>query len=254
MLSRYLQARIVLLRPVLANLIKLRWRPTGRQHFTDSDNLSQSIETQCAVSCVAAARDAISVIDTYGTFEVSGRHTIDDKYLNTWWNNVLYLFSASISLIAACICDEIVNAIGIHAVAESWKTALRLLHCYEEHGPWVQQLSDILKRLARKSTKGLLEVDSENTRGHHLFAKSPYNSPPQSWCSHRDAIASDISNTLGARCDISVNTDFPEGPRSPILESDMTPPTAHFLDRDLSELLCFLDDPFPIFGPEIFDT
>ncbi|KAJ4179287.1 hypothetical protein NW755_012631 [Fusarium falciforme] len=186
-------------------------------------NLSHQIAVECAISCASAACEAIDTISTH-VIGYSSTNTHGCDLTNTWWSNVLYLYSAGTALIAACICDEVVDRFGKSTIIASWNLALNLFRHYGAVSAWAGQLSCILQALAHKAQTGL----------------------------HLDTYGSGVDEL---NMDLTMCND---GTANSFSQIDlgrfaMLQPDYQLLNNiDLDTILDFGDDPFNLFGNGMF--
>ncbi|KAG9252423.1 uncharacterized protein F5Z01DRAFT_638296 [Emericellopsis atlantica] len=150
--QRLYQARTALLRPLLSNLLRSP-QPNASVDKATTCLLTRSIAVQCAVSCVAAAQETLRIVGTYHCHGSSwgsdpGMSPQGVDLTNTWWNNVLYLYTAATALLAARLCPEVRIQVGPVELDASWELVLRLFLQYKDRESWVGQLAETLGRLA----------------------------------------------------------------------------------------------------------
>ncbi|KAM6519030.1 hypothetical protein FALCPG4_012685 [Fusarium falciforme] len=221
--QRSLQSRIILLRPVLSHLVRVKQQSGMDQPLIDHPNLSHQIAVECAISCASAACEAIDTISTH-VIGYSSTNTHGCDLTNTWWSNVLYLYSAGTALIAACICDEVVDRFGKSTIIASWNLALNLFRHYGAISAWAGQLSCILQALAHKAQTGL-----------HL----------DTYGSGVDELNMDLTMCNDGTANSFSQIDFS---RFAMLQPDY-----QLLNNiDLDTILDFGDDPFNLFGDGMF--
>lgn len=201
----------------------------------ESYDLSRQITVQCSAACVAAAIEAIETIqsqqhhpgiDTNEPAAVNGT--------NVWWNNVLYLYSAATSLIAACICKDVILVIGRPAVDKAWAHAMALLRRYSLNGPWVQRLVHLLESLAAKSETELISeapCESEENSGAGADSSTPNLQP------------------AGVHFGPSGNPTYTGKDDFPL---DMTSMDSLVDDIDIDVFLEYSNDPFAFLGNGVF--
>uniref|UniRef100_A0A8H7N652 Zn(2)-C6 fungal-type domain-containing protein n=1 Tax=Bionectria ochroleuca TaxID=29856 RepID=A0A8H7N652_BIOOC len=95
---RFLHARILLLRPVLASFCL---SSQGGELVQSAESLEVRTLKECAIMCVSTAQKIISVLLKYQAIDGS------IGYLPAWWYRVYYVYTAATVLIAAKLRPEV---------------------------------------------------------------------------------------------------------------------------------------------------
>ena len=236
---RYLQARIVLLRPLLTQLVKQQQQPAENGQLSDPLSLSSRTATQCAITCVAAAGQAISIVSDYGFLDSCGATLNNSTIVNTWWTNILYLYSAATALIAANMCESVLAVIGKSEIASSWNIAMDLFDRFRTHGTWVEQLSDNLRSMERNTIA--LQTNIRRSDAHQTLIANEHVS-----YNDNDRSGEQFEGPVMQETSVSQVQDpfLSDIPRSPL----------HFPlgDADFDELLQLIDNPFSGYSGDAF--
>ncbi|SPO06315.1 related to C6 transcription factor [Cephalotrichum gorgonifer] len=137
---RFLQARLLLLRPVLSRFCL---EPTGPNNPPPkADTLRGRVVRECASFCVVTAQDLISAL---------AEHQPQDgaqNLLPAWWYRIYYVYTASIVLVVAKLRPDIFD------VRKSWDQAMAILHNHEKFGPPARRCIAVLNILSDKIMQG----------------------------------------------------------------------------------------------------
>ncbi|KAF9869297.1 C6 transcription factor [Colletotrichum karsti] len=131
---RLLHARMLLLRPMLARFCLSESSPTH-------DDLSSRVMQQCAMVCVEAAQNLISVIVQFQ------KHDGTLGLLPAWWYRVFYIYTAATVLIAARLRPAVFSSLDI---SRSWNQGMALLKDHENLGPSPRRCAAALQILSTK--------------------------------------------------------------------------------------------------------
>nr|XP_036586895.1 C6 transcription factor [Colletotrichum truncatum]KAF6797452.1 C6 transcription factor [Colletotrichum truncatum] len=134
---RLFHARMLLLRPMLARFCLSNCSDSSQAH----DDLSSRVIQQCAMVCVEAAQNLISVIVQFQ------RHDGTLGLLPAWWYRVFYIYTAATVLIAARLRPAVFSSLDI---SRSWNQAMALLHDHENLGPSPRRCAAALQILSTK--------------------------------------------------------------------------------------------------------
>lgn len=133
---RFLHARILLLRPILSQVCL----PNAIAE-SDTERLSNRLQKQCALECVATARATIKIF-----FD----HQVSDGtvgLLPAWWYRLYYLFSASTVLIAAKLRPDVFPTEEIN---QSWEQAIHVFETLKKVSQSAQKCVTALRILSSK--------------------------------------------------------------------------------------------------------
>lgn len=137
--SRFLHARILLLRPVLSRFC-LSYSPAEVEGFR-GDTLQERVVEQAAQLCVSTAQTIVTVLIEHQA--VDGTVGL----LPAWWYRVYYVYSAATILIATRLRPE---AFAATDVARSWTQAMAVLKSHEKFGNSVRRCVAALHILSAK--------------------------------------------------------------------------------------------------------
>lgn len=151
--AQYLHLRTLLFRPVLRQFC-------NAQASTQDDGPSSGVviphylALRCSILCVAASQQLVDLV--YSNRNADG----SSEVLPAWWNNILYVYTSAIVLIAARLCPSVIAVIGEPAVDLSWKRALDVLYGYHHFSEASQRCIAVLKILDKEIQSEKPELNS----------------------------------------------------------------------------------------------
>ncbi|KAI1385476.1 uncharacterized protein F4822DRAFT_445442, partial [Hypoxylon trugodes] len=151
---RLLHARILLLRPILAEFCLSQ---DNREKSSTEETLSDRMIEQCALECVAAAQKLILV---------TSEHQRDDDsigLLPAWWYRIFYVYTAATVLLAARLRRE---RFTCSSISEPWNRAISILQSHERFGVSARRCVAALQILSSKVFHG--PSDTTVTTGDHV--------------------------------------------------------------------------------------
>ncbi|EFY98046.1 Zn(2)-Cys(6) zinc finger domain protein [Metarhizium robertsii] len=161
---RFLHARMLLLRPVVARVC-LPPPGFGVAAARPPDSLQSRVMQQCTIYCVEIARSIISLLLKYqandGTVGL----------LPAWWYRVYYLFSAATVLIAAKLRTDIIN---LQDINQAWSEAMKVLQAHEHVNTSARRCVAALQILSSKILNG--GASTSDSSAHFDTTVSPMHS------------------------------------------------------------------------------
>src|SRR2546421_495726 len=155
LLSRFLQVKILLLRPILSRFVTSPdTEPVDAAAVSGS--LPHRIALQCSIVCVKTAQDAIEHIHCRLPADPS-----DIGALSPWWFNILFVYTAATVLVAARLRSAIASEITEVEIARSWQHAIEILSRYEAFGPSAQRVVATLQILYDKVPERYMQYKSQ---------------------------------------------------------------------------------------------
>ena len=155
LLSRFLQVKILLLRPILSRFVTSPdTEPVDAAAVSGS--LPHRIALQCSIVCVKTAQDAIEHIHSRLPADPS-----DIGALSPWWFNILFVYTAATVLVAARLRSAIASEITEVEIARSWQHAIEILSRYEAFGPSAQRVVATLQILYDKVPERYMQYKSQ---------------------------------------------------------------------------------------------
>lgn len=162
--DRFLHARMLLLRPVVARVC-LPPPGFGVAAARPPDSLQSRVMQQCTIYCVEIARSIISLLLKYqandGTVGL----------LPAWWYRVYYLFSAATVLIAAKLRTDIIN---LQDINQAWSEAMKVLQAHEHVNTSARRCVAALQILSSKILNG--GASTSDSSAHFDTTVSPMHS------------------------------------------------------------------------------
>ncbi|KAI9159141.1 Sorbicillinoid biosynthetic cluster transcription factor 2 [Paramyrothecium foliicola] len=141
--ARYLQARMVLFRPILADLY-LKPQTATDNVLNKESSLSHHVIVQCARLCFEAAREMLDVLyDNFDFDTVTGP-------VPAWWFSVLYVYTAATVLLSERLRSICGPSEVSKSWADSWDRAIRLLGAYTLVGESAKRCMNALGLLSAK--------------------------------------------------------------------------------------------------------
>ncbi|KAI0971646.1 C6 transcription factor [Xylaria arbuscula] len=155
--ARFLHARILLFRPILAESY-LKQNINGDDSHSEERSLSQGVTTECARILFASAHEIVNVIYTHFDFEtVTGP-------VPAWWYAVLFVYTAAVVLLAERLRPvDTTQSLSPLPGNDAFDKALQLLKAWAKVGDSAKRCIAALETLSEK-----IDVSS-----NHL--------PPQTW-------------------------------------------------------------------------
>ncbi|CAI6100897.1 unnamed protein product [Clonostachys chloroleuca] len=135
---RFLHARILLLRPVLASFCL---SSQGGELVQSTESLEVRTLKECAIMCVSTAQKIISVLLKYQAIDGS------IGYLPAWWYRVYYVYTAATVLIAAKLRPEVLPEPDFN---QTWGEAMSILRDHERFGQSARRCGTALQLLSAK--------------------------------------------------------------------------------------------------------
>ena len=152
--SRFLQARILLLRPILSRFCL---QPPGPPSAARTcDNLHNRVVRECASFCAATAQRLITLMAQYQ----SNDGTVG--LLPAWWYRVYYIYSAATILIATKLRPDLFPPSDIK---RSWDEAMAFLRTHEKFG---QSAKRCIAALTILSSKIMHETGANAIQGSEM--------------------------------------------------------------------------------------
>lgn len=133
---RFLHARILLLRPILASFCLAP--PT---EVESPDTLESRVLRECALLCVSTSQDVISTLLKHQTAD----GTVG--LLPAWWYRVYYVYTAATVLIAAKLRPVVLSGKDL---GRSWSQAISVLKAHEKFGQSARRCVAALHFLSTK--------------------------------------------------------------------------------------------------------
>ncbi|KFG79883.1 putative C6 transcription factor [Metarhizium anisopliae] len=145
--ARYLHARILLLRPIVAEYHLKQPKPSRAQLLGFEDRaLSQGIVDECLTLCFGAAHETIDMIYTH-----LDRETVTGP-TPAWWFSVLFVYQAATVLLAQRFGPSepraFVSSLGDPGA--TWDKAMQLLKAYSQVGESARRCIAALEILSAK--------------------------------------------------------------------------------------------------------
>ncbi|PKS12508.1 hypothetical protein jhhlp_000715 [Lomentospora prolificans] len=147
---RFLQARLLLLRPTLSRFCL---QPAPSNSSRGCDNLRNRVIQECASFCVATAQRTISLMTKYQTND----GTVG--LLPAWWYRVYYIYSAATILIATKLRPDFFAPTDIK---RSWDEAMTFLQAHEKFGQSARRCIAALTILSSKIMQEANEAPKVN--------------------------------------------------------------------------------------------
>ncbi|KAM0549847.1 hypothetical protein ACHAPJ_009289 [Fusarium lateritium] len=152
--ARYLQARMILFRPTLADLY-LKPHEGTTSASSKEQSLSHNLIVQCARLCFEAAHEMLDVLyDNFNFDTVTGP-------VPAWWFSVLYIYTAATVLLS----ERLPSVCGPSQVSELWThywdRAIELLGAYARVGESAKRCMAALGLLSAK-----VQDATSRSRGH----------------------------------------------------------------------------------------
>ncbi|KAL2128285.1 hypothetical protein VTI74DRAFT_9386 [Chaetomium olivicolor] len=134
---RFLQARLLLLRPTMARFC-LDQPASNSAQPVPTGGLASRVVQQVASLCVATAQEVVSVL---ARFEA---HDGTVGLLPAWWYRLYFVYSAATILIVARLRPELAGDNSLH---RSWDEAVSLLRAHERFGQSARRCVAVLNIL-----------------------------------------------------------------------------------------------------------
>jgi hypothetical protein len=134
---RFLQARLLLLRPTMARFCLDQ--PPSKESKSTTGGLASRVVQQVASLCVATAQEVVSVL---ARFEA---HDGTVGLLPAWWYRLYFVYSAATILIVARLRPELAGDNGLH---RSWEEAVSVLRAHERFGQSARRCVAVLNILS----------------------------------------------------------------------------------------------------------
>ncbi|KAH8434637.1 fungal specific transcription factor domain-containing protein [Aspergillus melleus] len=135
---RFFHARILLLRPILAQFC------LSHHAVRPIESLASRMDIQCSSLCLETAHRSIDLIYS---------HLNQDMVFGpvpAWWYSVLYVYTAATVLLAERIRPEIGTTIAQYSNVVSWRRAIQILKAYARIGTSAKRCVAALEILSAK--------------------------------------------------------------------------------------------------------
>jgi len=169
--QRYLQVRMILLRPGLSAIIKT---PS-----TDGWDLEEATTWYCATRCIEAAMEMADIAILQFQADANG------TAVAPWWYNMQFCYNAGASLLAARLCSKTADRIGPQHLDEGIGNCVRTLRSYSPLCPTASRCLCAFSSVADKAgcvlpcmladvTEGQLGFDPVNLSNFEGFPIEDY--------------------------------------------------------------------------------